>query len=333
MRNLAADMVVLASLAAALAYALAAVLQQHAAVEQPHEDNLRPRLLLRLVRRPLWLAGVGASAAGLLLQLLALSRGALVVVQPILVLGLVFALAINAAVLHRRRLAPAEAVAAVTVCAGLVLFLETADPRQGRASAGAGDWLLVLAGTLGAMAVLLGPSLLARGPMRAVLQATAAGIANGLSAAFTKGVAARAAHALGRGVGPLVGAVLSSWQTYALAVSLVVVMLLVQSAFQSGPIRWSLPALTAANPVASVAIGAGVLGERLRPGLLAGAGEVAGLLLVVAGVLALSSSRLITGGGVGAAPLPSAPRPADALGRVRMLSDAAPRAGRGAPRA
>jgi drug/metabolite transporter (DMT)-like permease len=327
-------MVVLASLAAALAYALAAVLQQHAAVEQPHEDNLRPRLLLRLARRPLWLAGIAASAMGLLLQLLALSRGALVVVQPILVLGLVFALAINALVLHRRRLAPSEAIAALTVCTGLVLFLETADPRQGRASAGAGDWLLVLAGTLAAMAVLLGPSLVTRGPVRAALQATAGGVANGLSAAFTKGLASRAEHAAAQGLGALAWVLLSSWQTYALATSLVVVMLLVQSAFQSGPIRWSLPALTAANPVASVAIGAGVLGERLRPGALAGAGEVGGLLLVVAGVLALSSSRLITGGdAIARAPVPPPPRPAEGSRHVRLLSDAAPRAGRGAPRA
>ena len=64
--------VVLVALSAALAYAIASVLQQRAAALQPAEKSLRPALVLALARRPLWLCGITASAVGLLLQLLAL---------------------------------------------------------------------------------------------------------------------------------------------------------------------------------------------------------------------------------------------------------------------
>ena len=68
-----------------------------------------------------------------------------------------------------------------------------------------------------------------------------------------------------------------------------------QSAFQSGPIRWSLPALAAANPIVSVVLGATLLHEHIRSGAFPVVGTVAGLGFVVAGIMALSSSKLIVG--------------------------------------
>jgi hypothetical protein len=138
-------------------------------------------------------------------------------------------------------------------------------------------------------------SMRSKGPFRPGLLAVAAGIINGLSAAFIKGMAHQIARGLHHGLVSAATSLLESWQIYAFAVTLLLATLLVQSAYQSGPIRWSLPALTAANPVTSVLLGATVLSEQVHSGPLALAGATVGLSLVVAGILALSSSSLITG--------------------------------------
>ncbi|MGH9295061.1 MAG: DMT family transporter, partial [Acidimicrobiales bacterium] len=113
--------VIALSLAAAMAFALAAVFQQHAAAAQPPEHSMRFSLVWRLAHRPLWLVGIAASVLGTFLQLLALWRGSLVTVQPLLVCGLLFALPINAIWMHRRRPERGELAAATAVCVGLAL--------------------------------------------------------------------------------------------------------------------------------------------------------------------------------------------------------------------
>jgi drug/metabolite transporter (DMT)-like permease len=283
------------ALAAALVFAIGAVMQQHAASGQPLEHNMRPALVTGLFRRPLWLGGIAMNGLGTLIQLAALWRGSLVTVQPLLVCGLLFALPINAVFLHRRRPGMREVLGAGAVCIGLTGFLLATSPTPGRGSAGPFPWAVSLSCLATAVAVLIGVALVCRGVLRAGLLALAAGIVNGLSAAFIKGIARRLEAALPGGVAHGLLSVLSYWELYAFAATLVVALLVVQSAYQSGPIRWSLPALTAANPVTSVILGATVLGERVHTGPLDLLGAVLGLGLVVAGILGLSSSGLITG--------------------------------------
>ncbi|HKH88478.1 MAG TPA: hypothetical protein VKA05_06625, partial [Acidimicrobiales bacterium] len=115
-------------------------------------------------------------------------------------------------------------------------------------------------------------------------------------AAFIKGVARGMAASWHLGLGTMIARALGDWELYAFAVATLLVMLLVQSAFQSGPIRWSLPALTATNPIASVFLGAWLLGEHVRSTPLALLGACVGLAVVVGGIMTLSSSNLITGG-------------------------------------
>ncbi len=287
---------ILVSLAAAMAFALAVVLQQHAAAVEPARYNLKPALVLRLVRRPLWLAGIAASAVGTCLQLVALWHGSLVTVQPLLVCGLLFALPINALWLRRKHPGALEILSAGSVCVGLVLLLIATDPRRGRGSGTAWGWGIALGSLAAVVTVLVGLALCARrSNWRAGLLAAAGGLINGLSAAFITGVAREMGSSWYRGVPGVITATLSNWESYAFCASLILAVVLVQSAFQSGPIRWSLPALTAANPIASVLLGATLLGERIRSGTFAIAGSVIGVGLVVAGILALSSSALVTG--------------------------------------
>jgi hypothetical protein len=288
-------LVVVLSLLAALAFAFGAVLQQHAAEAQPPEHNMRPSLVLRLIRRPMWVAGIGANGVGTLLQLAALWRGSLVTVQPLLVCGLLFALPINAIWLHRRRPGVRECLSAGAVCVGLTAFLLATSPAPGKGVALPLGWLIALTslGTF-ALVVVLG-AMRARGPLRSGLLAVAAGAINGLSAAFIKGVARQLSHSLPYGTVYAGVHLLLDWELYAFALTLLLATLLVQSAYQSGPIRWSLPALTAANPVASVILGATVLSEAVHTDAIALVGSTIGLALVVGGILALSSSPLLTG--------------------------------------
>jgi drug/metabolite transporter (DMT)-like permease len=289
--------VILLSLAAALAFAVAAVLQQHAAAAQPPEHNLRPILVLRLLQRPMWLAGLSASVVGTALQLIALWHGSLVTVQPLLVCGLLFALPINAIWMHKRRPGARELLAAAVVCLGLVILLVATDPRAGRGTGSPEGWAIALSSLAVAVVVLVGFALVTKkATLRAGLLAAGAGLINGLSAAFTKGVARNMENSWHHGVVSVITGVLGNWELYAFGGTLLLAVLLVQSAFQSGPIRWSLPALTAANPIASVLLGALLLGEHIRAGDAPIIGAVAGLVLVVAGIMALSSSNLLTGG-------------------------------------
>src|ERR1700726_3159202 len=94
--------VVLLALGAAMCYGLASVLQQHAACRQPRHLAKRMGLLVRLVRQPVWLVGNLADGGGYVLQFLALRRGSLALVEPLMVTGLLFALPLGALLDHRR---------------------------------------------------------------------------------------------------------------------------------------------------------------------------------------------------------------------------------------
>src|ERR1700733_9549055 len=88
-------------------------------------------LLVRVAGHPLWLAGIGADIVGFIAQAAALRLGQLAVVQPLLVLSVVFALPLGAR-LSRQRLGRPEAAAAVLVVVALVGFLAIANPSGGR---------------------------------------------------------------------------------------------------------------------------------------------------------------------------------------------------------
>src|SRR3984893_19043155 len=83
-------------------YALASVLQHRAAIAQPQEKSMRLSLLGRLVTNPMWLAGIVADGLAFLFQFVALGHGSLILVQPLLVCGLLFALPLGAWFAHTR---------------------------------------------------------------------------------------------------------------------------------------------------------------------------------------------------------------------------------------
>lgn len=82
-------------------------------------------------------------------------------------------------------------------------------------------------------------------------------------------------------------ALVTSWQPYAVVVLGVTGLILVQSAFETAPLRMSLPALTAAQPLAGIACGIGFLGDQVRTDAGALAWQAAGLVAIVVGIVLL----------------------------------------------
>jgi drug/metabolite transporter (DMT)-like permease len=272
---------VLVALGSALMYALASVLQQRSAAAQPADQALRLSLLGRLLRTRMWLLGLGCDVTGYLLQFVALGHGPIIVVQPLLVCGLLFALPLGAA-WAGRKLQRRDWIAAGLVCSGLAVFLLVASPASGHDNVGPIVWI----GLLGsAAAVTFALVVASRGRpawQRAVLLSGGAGVIYGVTAALTK----TSSHLLDRGIVPL----LAHWQPYALLIAGIVGMVISQSAFQAGSLDASLPTMSVVDPIVSIIIGALAFGETIADGPGDVALEVIALVAMSAGVVMLARS-------------------------------------------
>jgi len=276
--------IVLLSMASAASYGLAAVLQHQAAIREPPGLSMRAGLLIRLARRPRWLVGNALDGVGYLFQFLALRRGSLTLVEPFLVLSLVFALPVAASFDHQR-IAASAWVSTGAIAAGVALFLGVAHPGLGHPNASGVAWAFL---TIVIVVVCAAAVLAARGgsPRRAaVLLAAGSGTAFGYVGALTE----RTGHLLDAGLLHT----LTTWVPYALVIGAVVALVLTQSAFHAGALRLSLPTLTVAQPLVASAIGLGFFGEHINSRGPAPVLELLGLALVTFGVFALARSPVI----------------------------------------
>ncbi|WP_052864218.1 DMT family transporter [Streptomyces niger] len=264
---------------AACLLGLGFVLQQHAARRAPLSDMLSFRLLLDLVKMPLWLAGIGCMVAGQIFSVLALSRGDLSRVEPLLATNLLFAMVL-ARWLSGERLGLSGWAGVLLLSGGVAAFIIAGSPHSGPDDTGTLRHWLVFGGVLGIALLLVLTARHLKLVKEPPLLAAAAGVLYGLQDALTR-VSSSIAEEDG------LARMLVSWEPYVIVALAVTGLLLVQSAFEAGPLRMSLPALTAAEPLAGIACGIGFLGDRIRvtPGALAG--EFAGLAAVVTGVFLL----------------------------------------------
>lgn len=281
--------VVLLSVASALVFAVSTSLKHVSAGRVPDARHLDPRSLGRFLRatvsHPLWLAGIVCDAAGLVLQILALHRGALSVVQPLLLTSLVFALLIRGRVEHRR-IGRREAMWALILTGDLSCFILLAHPVQ--AGGPAQPARAVIAAALGVVVVgtcLFFGRRLRAGGWRAAILGSAVGVIYAATAALIK-----AAGDIGaRGVLDL----LAGWQLYAVIVVGALGLVLSQLAFQAGPLTASLPATATADPLLSVVVGVFVYGETIRQGSVNVV--LLSALLALLGVAVVQLSRSASG--------------------------------------
>jgi len=273
-----------AALAAAFLYAVASVLQHWEAERQPDDGALRPTLLARLAKRPLWVAGLGFDIAGYVAQWVALTRGSLVLVQPLLVVGLLFALPLKWRVTPYR-MRGWDWLGAVLTTAGLAVFLAVSSPTAGSPGVSVLTWTLLLCATAAVTALLVLVGRRSTPRWKAMAFGSAGGTVYGICAALTKSCA----HLLSLGVANL----FESWQPYVLAGGGLCGMILAQSAFQAGPLDASLPTLSATDPIISVLVGAVAFGEALRAGGLATTLEVVSFSAIVVGIFLLAHTEAV----------------------------------------
>ena len=268
---------------AALCLAVGYVLQQRAAATVPLAEVLHWRLLLDLLRRRTWLLGLGFGVVGQLLAAWALALAGLAIVEPLLSTNLLFAFAV-AARLGRHRVRTPELVGAVLLSAALGGFLVAADPRHNPAPSS--PRLVVVAALAASVAVVALLVVIAKrrgGRTEAVLLSTGAGLLLGLQDAATR-------QAL---LGDWTHAFRSPWSLVVVATA-VLALLLLQSAFRVGDLPWSLPPLVAAEPVAGIALGVSVLGDRVAGDPLSIFLQSLCLAGMVAGVVLVARSQAIT---------------------------------------
>ena len=243
---------VLLAFGAAIGYAAASVLQHREAEADQELHDGGVRLVLRLAHRPLWLAGLGCDGLAYVCQALALGLGALLVVQPVITSGILFALPASAW-WAGRRLARGDYAWAAVLAVGLTVFLTFAGTEGGKDDAGTSAWLWC--------AAIAGPVLIAAflaairsaGTRRAVLFAFTCGALFGITAALTKAsVVLVGDHGFGA---------LAHWQPYALAVMGALGFVLNQRAFQAGSLTASLPTLTVVEPLVAALVGITMLDE------------------------------------------------------------------------
>jgi hypothetical protein len=256
---------VAAAVGAALVFGVTSVAEQRSTKRVKQERTGSPRILLDLVRQPLWDIAIIGTVIGFALQVVGLKYAPLAVVEPILVFDLVFAVLIAA---YLRRSADPVMLAGVGACVvGVAGFLVIARPTAGTGTVGLAEAIWLAIGAVAAVAICLvvGQS---SETLRPLGMALATGVCYGLSA---------------------FGHVLSNWPVYALAIAGPVGFVLNQDAFQSGTfIAPVMAIITAADPLISIALAFFLLNEKLSSSPAAIAGEIICLILMVAGIIEIA---------------------------------------------
>ena len=270
---------VAAAVGAALVFGVTSVAEQRSTKRVQKERTGSPRILLDLVRQPLWDIAIVGTLIGFALQVVALKYAPLAVVEPILIFDLVFAVLIAA---YLRRSADPVMLAGVAACvAGVAGFLLIARPTAGSGTVGLAEaiWLAIGAVAAVAACLMVGQS---SETLRPLALALATGICYGLSAFLIKLVTSEASHGG-------FAHVLTNWPIYALAIAGPVGFVLNQDAFQSGTfIAPVMAIITAADPLISIALAYALLNEKVSSSPAAIAGEIICLILMTVGIVLIA---------------------------------------------
>jgi drug/metabolite transporter (DMT)-like permease len=248
------ELAALLAVLAAIFFALAATLWQRASLALGVEAG-GPQALLRLLGSGVWLLGLVAQSAGVVLQAAALDRGRVAIIQPLLVTTIIWAMPLGY-FLTNQVITTRHVLGAAIVVAGLAMFASFGDPAAGVDDAPTSTWLsafLVLGAVCAGLLLFVrrgGP-----GVKAGVLGATA-GVLYGVSATLMKPVV-ESLHDVG------VGGVLETWEFWMMAGAGLIGFYIQQLSLATGRLVASVATVSAVNPVVSVLLGALVLQERL----------------------------------------------------------------------
>jgi drug/metabolite transporter (DMT)-like permease len=267
-----------AAIGAALVFGISSVAEQRSTKRVKTRKALSPRILLDLVRQPLWVAAIGGTIMGFALQVTALRFGPLALVEPILVVALIFATLINA---YLRGVWDKQIIGGVLGCAvGIAGFLAVARPTPGTSNV---SFIVVLPLGAGLAAGVFGCLVVASRSrrLRPLALALACGINYGVAAFLVKLVISDVGGGLPR--------LLTDWPIYALAIVGPAGFILNEDAYQQGTlIAPVLAIITACDPIISIALGNLWLNEKLNSSPAGIAGEIIFLLIMVTGIVVIA---------------------------------------------
>jgi len=246
---------------AAICFALAAALQQRGQFQLAHAGQAIQGLagLFRLVAVPMWLLGTLVLLVGYASQAAALDRGKIVVVQPLMVTTIVWALPLGYW-LSSQHVVRRQVLGAAVVVIGLAMFVLVGDPDAGANTASTRE-LVISAAVISAAFVLLMLWGRANGSAssRAAVLGLCAGLWFGLAAAFAKPVLADLHSGIAEAA--------QDWRTWALLAFGFGGFLIQQLSLATGQLAPAMAAVSVANPAVSVILGILLYEERLtRPG-------------------------------------------------------------------
>lgn len=260
-------------------FACASVAQQSAAAAVPEGESL----IATLLSSPRWWAGVIGDIGGYGVQVAALWVGSVLIVQPLVVSMLLFALPLSAK-FSSFRMTRTTWVLAISLALALAVFIVVGDPTEGHSNAPLSEWVIPLAVAAAVISSCAVAGLVLKNPgRRALLLGAAGGLLFGVAVAFTKFVT----DLIGKDV---IGA-LTAWQTYALVGCGVIGFYLQQLAFQAGPLSASLPAVTIGEPFGAAFLGITVLDERVRDDPFALVVIATSVAVMIYATIALSRSQ------------------------------------------
>lgn len=273
-----------AALCAAVSFAIAAVLQQESALLESQDKTLSVKLLLSLLKRRKWLLGICFLIAGFGLQALALSFGPVALVQPIVITELAFAIPLG--IFRRHQRAGVQEWAGIgCVIVGVSLFLLVSSPASGIAQPDAGQWVASMAPIAGVAIALVALGARSQGRRRAMALGAAAGVCFGVLAVLTKSLTEVLSHHAGHA--------LTTWQIYVTIGVGITALVISQSAYQAGPLAYSMPFVAVLEPVVAVLLGDTILNEQVQAGVVDLALEACAAGLACIGIVLLATSRTV----------------------------------------
>jgi len=280
------------TLLAALLIGTGFVLQQNAAQREPASRFLSLRLITDLLKQPRWLAGIACMICGQVLAAWSIGNLSLAFVEPLLTTNLVFALLL-AVPIAKATLRFWEIFGAVVLCLGVALLSAARSAKPiGLSFGSVSHWpAAAVIAAIAFAAVHAGRRY--PGRPRAMLTGMAAGLVFGIQDALTRQTL-QILNSNGA------GAMFTTWAPYALVGAGAIGIWLMQSAFNSGPLPLSLPAISAGEPLVGILLGVLVFGDRIQiaPGELAL--QAGGIFALIVGVIlvgrapALSQLRRLT---------------------------------------
>ncbi|MCL2586001.1 MAG: DMT family transporter [Streptosporangiales bacterium] len=274
------------TLLGALLIGVGFVLQQNAAVREPDSRFLSVALIADLIRSPKWLTGIASMIGGQVLAAWSIGHLPLTFVEPLLTMNLVFAL-ILAVPLSKASLKFWEVAGALLLCLGVALLsLSRTTQPIGLSFGSVTHW--PAAGVIAAIAyVCVHTGRRRKYRARAMLTGIGAGLVVGIQDALTR----ETLQILQSGG---VGGMLTTWAPYALVGAGAIGVWLMQSAFSAGPLQFSLPAISAGEPLIGILLGVIIFGDRIQvsPGALAM--QAGGIFAMVVGVVLVARAPALS---------------------------------------